>query len=327
MTAALAIDLFLALLVLGIAVYTGAARSTYSAVVAFVGYGVVVSLIWVRLAAPDVALTEGAIGSGLTGVLLLTAAARMRALDATPEAAPPALLRLAAGLLAIVVTAALVLAVLHLPEPAPTLAHAARDNLAVTGVGNPVTATLMAFRGTDTFLEKVVLVFALVGVWSLAKNADWGGRPGPRHSADPQGALAFLARLLPPLGLVIGVYLLWNSADHPGGAFQGGTVLAAMWLLAIMARLADTPAIAGRVLRLSLLIGPAIFLIVGLAGAWFGDGFLAYPPAIAKPVILAIEVPMTLTIAVTLALLMTGAPERVAASDERDAAEAGEGAR
>lgn len=310
MNATLAIDGFLALLALGVAVYTGRTRSTYSAAVAFVGYGIIVSLIWVRLAAPDVALTEGAIGGGLTGVLLLTAAARLRTADATPEAPPPMGLRIAAALLALVVAAALALAVLHLPEPAPTLAHAARDNVAAVGVGNPVTATLMAFRGTDTFLEKVVLVFAVIGVWSLAKDDAWGGRPGPRHAADPRGTLSFLARLLPPLGLVIGLYLLWNSADHPGGAFQGGTALAAMWLLAIMARLADTPAIAGRVLRLSVVIGPGLFLVVGLAGAWFGDGFLAYPPAIAKPVILAIEVPMTLTIAVVLALLMSGAPER-----------------
>lgn len=319
MNATLVIDGFLALLALGVAVYTGRTRSTYSAVVAFVGYGIIVSLIWVRLAAPDVALTEGAIGGGLTGVLLLTAAARLRSADATPEASPSVGLRIVAALLAVVVSAALAVAVLHLPHPAPTLAHAARDNVAAVGVGNAVTATLMAFRGTDTFLEKVVLVFAVIGVWSLARDGDWGGRPGPRHAADPRGTLAFLARLLPPLGLVVGIYLLWTSADHPGGAFQGGTALAAMWLLAIMARLADTPAIAGRALRLCVVIGPALFLLVGLAGSWFGDGFLSYPPAIAKPVILAIELPMTLTIAIVLALLMTGAPERTK--------EEGEGAR
>jgi len=310
-SASLAVDLMLALVVIGIAMFTLATFSAYSAAVAFIGYGVIVSLIWVRLAAPDVALTEAAIGSGLTSVLLLTAAARLRAFERTSERRPSAALRAVAALLSAAVTAGLARTVLHLPEPAPTLAHAAAAGLPDTDLGNPVTATLMAFRGTDTFLEKVVLVLALVGVWSLARDENWGGRPGPRYEADPRGVLAFFARLLPPLGLVIGVYLLWTSADNPGGAFQGGTALAAMWLLAIMARLADTPAIAGRVLRLGLVIGPAVFLLVGLAGAWFGDGFLSYPPAIAKPVILAIEIPMTLTIALTLTLLMSGAPQRV----------------
>jgi hypothetical protein len=38
--------------------------------------------------------------------------------------------------------------------------------------------------------------------------------------------------------------------------------------------------------------------------------FLAYPVAIAKPLILLIEVPMLLTIALALGLLVTGPPER-----------------
>jgi multisubunit Na+/H+ antiporter MnhB subunit len=37
--------------------------------------------------------------------------------------------------------------------------------------------------------------------------------------------------MLPPIGIVIGIYLFWAGADHPGGKFQGATILAAMWLL------------------------------------------------------------------------------------------------
>ena len=124
--------------------------------------------------------------------------------------------------------------------------------------------------------------------------------------------LAFLARLLPPVGIVVGIYIFWVGADHPGGAFQGGTILAAMWLLVMMAGLADAPPVRLRWLRLVLIAGPAVFLAVGLAGLWLGDGFLAYPVAYAKPLILTIEVAMTLTIAVTLGLLLAGAPERSA---------------
>ncbi|MCE2971193.1 MAG: MnhB domain-containing protein, partial [Burkholderiales bacterium] len=169
---------------------------------------------------------------------------------------------------------------------------------------------LMAFRGVDTFLEKVVLLLALVGVWSLAAERAWGGRPGPRHEADPRGVLAFFARLAIPLGIVVGLYVFWVGADHPGGAFQGGTILAAMWLLAMMTRLADAPPVASRRRRLLLVAGPALFLLVGLGGLWLGEAFFAYPADYAKPIILAIEVAMTATVAVTLALLLAGAPER-----------------
>ena len=197
-----------------------------------------------------------------------------------------------------------------LPYPAPTLAPAAVENAAATGLGNPVTNVLMAFRAMDTLLEKVVLLLALVGIWSLAPEQLWGGRPGPPHEADPRGVLAFLARLLSPLGIVIGLYVLWVGADHPGGAFQGGTILAAMWLLVMMAGLTDAPPISRRWLRLTLIAGPGVFLIVGLGGFWLGDAFLAYPVAYAKPLILAIEIAMTLTVAATLGLLIAGPPER-----------------
>ena len=106
-------------------------------------------------------------------------------------------------------------------------------------VGNPVTAVLMAYRALDTLLEKVVLLLALVGVWSLAPDRFWGGAPGLLRPARPDGALTLLARLLPPVGIVVGVYILWVGAIAPGGAFQGGAILAAMWLLVMIAGLRD----------------------------------------------------------------------------------------
>jgi multisubunit Na+/H+ antiporter MnhB subunit len=251
----------------------------------------------------------------LTGALLVGAAARLRSSEGlmTVER-PDVILRVLAAVLSAAVATALAVSVLLLPDPAPTLAPAAAENAAATSLANPVTNVLMAFRAMDTMLEKIVLLLALVGVWSLAPDRLWGGRPGPRHHADPQGVLAFVARVLPPLGIIVGIYLLWTSADHPGGAFQGGTILAAMWLLVMMAGLADAPPVSERRLRLLLLAGPVVFLIVGLGGLAFGDAFLAYPMAYAKPLILAIEFAMILTIAVTLGLLVAGPPERESGS-------------
>lgn len=307
----LALDAGVGLLILSIAVFALRARTTYAAVVAFVAFGLLLALAWFRLGAPDVALTEAAIGGGLTGVLLLNASARLRALEtAASRERPGPMLRRIAGLAACAAAGALAVAVLALPNPAPTLAPLAVANAPATGLGNPVAATLMAFRATDTLLEKVVLVLAIVGVWSLARDDRWGGRPGRRHAADSKGALVFFARLLPPIGIVFGVYLLFVSADGPGGAFQGGTILAAMWLLAIMARLADTPPIDQRWLRFWLVAGSLAFLLVGVAGLVFGAGFLAYPESLAKPIILAVEVVKIVTVGMTLALLVAGPPER-----------------
>jgi len=312
MNIALALEIVVAGVVLGVAVWTIVARDNYAAVVGFVAYGLLLALIWVRLDAVDVALTEAAISGGLGGVLLLGAAARLRAAEMAAVERPGIGVHLGAVVLSAGVAVALAAGVLFLPDPAPSLAPAAAANAAATSFGNPVTNVLMAFRAMDTLLEKVVLLLALVGVWSLASDSVWGGRPGPRHWADPRGVLAFLARLLPPVGAVVGIYLLWTGANHPGGAFQGGTILAAMWLLVIMAGLTDMPPARSRRMRLVLIAGPAVFLAVGLGGLWLGEGFLSYPVAYAKPLIVAIEIAMTLTIAATLGLLLAGAPEREA---------------
>ena len=288
-----------------------AARDTFAAVVSFVAYGLLLALVWVRLAAPDVALTEAAIGSGVTGGLLLAASTRLRRTE-TPAARekPGATLRLAAAILCTLASAGLAAIVLLLPEPAPTLAPQAAANLAATGLGNPVTAVLMAYRAIDTLLETVVLLLALVGTWSLAPDRFWGGSPGPRHHADPDGVLTFVAQLLVPIGILVGIHIFWVGSVAPGGEFQGATILAAMWILAMMAGLVGAPPVSRRWLRLVLVAGPAVFISIGLAGFAMASAFLAYPESHPKLLILTIEVPVTLSIATTLALLVAGPPER-----------------
>ena len=121
----------------------------------------------------------------------------------------------------------------------------------------------------------------------------------------------FLAQLLPPIGIMIGIYMFWTGASYPGGAFQGGTVLAAMWLLVMIARLQPVPAISLRCVRLLLVVGPVIFVAIGLLGFVFAGAFLAYPPDYAKPLIVIAEATLTLSIGVTLGLLVAGPPDRM----------------
>ena len=315
MSMGFAFDVTLLGLIVAVAVWTLAARASFAAVIGFVVYGLLLTLAWVRLGAVDVALTEAAIGAGLTGVLLIGAVQRLRPAEKATEAAARAArssvaLQVVAALLATAVTLALAAAVLTLPEPAPTLAPPVMQHIASTGLGNPVTAVLLSFRALDTLLEAVVIIFAVIGVWSLTPDAVWGGCPGPRQQADPNGTLAFLARLLAPLGVVVAVYLLWVGADLPGGKFQAATVLAAMWLLTQMAGLAAPPAVGRRWLRVTVVAGAAVFLLIGFAGIPLAGAFLAYPPALAKPLIVVIEAALTVSIAAALCLLLLGPANR-----------------
>ena len=306
----LGIDFGLAVLVVSIATWTIVARTTFTAIILFMIYGLLLALVWVRLSAVDVALTEAAIGGGVTSMLLLGAAARLRKTDTVADSPGPST-RLAAGMLCALISAGLAAVVFFLPDVAPTLAPIAMANLPETGLGNPVAAVLFAYRALDTLLEKVVLLLALVGVWSLVRDENWGGIPGLRVYAQPNNILVFLAQLLPPIGIMVGIYMFWVGASLPGGAFQGGTVLAAMWLLVMMARLQDVPAINLPWVRLLLVVGPVLFLAIGVSGFIFADAFLAYPPGYAKPLIVIIEATLTLSIGVTLGLLVAGPPERM----------------
>ncbi|MEB2344621.1 MAG: sodium:proton antiporter [Deltaproteobacteria bacterium] len=309
MSAGLAVDLGLALLALAMAGWVIAARTARAAAIGFVAYGFLLGLGSVRLGTLDVALTEASMG-GLTGLLLLAAVGRLGAGGAGERERPGAGLRAAVAGACALVSAGIAWVVLALPEPGPSLAPQAAAELPGLGLGNPVTAALLAYRSLDTMLEKVVVLASLIGVWSLAADRGWGGRPGGVPPARPDDALVFLARELPPIGVVVAVYLLWNGSDEPGGAFAAAVVLAAMWLLARMAGLVDAPLVSARRLRAVLVAGPLAFFAVGLAGPLWAGGFLAYPDGLAKPIIVAVEVAMTLSVAAALALLVEGPPAR-----------------
>ena len=306
-----ALNAGLVALILGLAVWAIVAREPFGAVVGFIAYGLLLTLVWLQLHGIDVALTEAAIGGGLTGTLLIGAATRLRATEAAARAERPGLAtRGLAAAVSLAVTLALAACVLVLPVPAPTLAPEVAAHMAVTEVGNPITAVLLAFRAMDTLLEAIVLLFALIGVWSLTPDKFWGGRPGPRQGYVPNGILAYAARLLPPIGVVAGIYVFWVGADHPGGKFQGATILAAMWLLVLMAGLADAPPIKRTWLRALLVAGPLAFIVVGLVGAATAGAFLAYPKGLAKPLILVIEFALMPALTLILGLLLLSAPQR-----------------
>ena len=300
------LDAALCALVLCVALATVLGGGVFRAIVFFIVYGLLVSLVWIRLDAADVALAEAAIGAGLTGVLFLAAFGKLARTGA--EAEPPRRFSLPAALGCAGLAGALGWAWFGLPlpgQPGPQLAEA----LPRSGVANPVTAVLLNFRAWDTLLESIVLLAALTGLWMLTRDEDWHSRLGLPQHARPGGVMTNFGRVLPPVGFLVGVYFVYVGADRTGGAFQGGTVIAAVGLVAAMAGLIRPPRIASPGWLAALVVGPLVFLVAGIAAAALGSGFLVLPEAIAGNAILAIEVFLALSIAVTLAILVIGPPE------------------
>ncbi|MFW5974016.1 MAG: DUF4040 domain-containing protein [Natrialbaceae archaeon] len=166
------IELSLFVFVAVTAVFTALFRDVLAAIVVFAAYSLGMAVLYVFYRAPDVGLTEAAIGAGITTVfLLLTIAKTTRPpTDALFEPIdwPAAAV---CGLFALVVGSTLGAFPAVGDPAAPVLANAEvtgyylENTYEETGVKNAVTAVLAAYRGFDTFGEAVV-VFA-AGVASL----------------------------------------------------------------------------------------------------------------------------------------------------------------
>ena len=70
-------DIILCLTLVWLAWHVLTSQDLFKSVVLFISFGLLMALGWVRLQAPDVALAEAAIGSGLTGAIFLSALRRM----------------------------------------------------------------------------------------------------------------------------------------------------------------------------------------------------------------------------------------------------------
>jgi multicomponent Na+:H+ antiporter subunit B len=148
-------------------------RNLFAAVVLFSIYSFLMATVLVALDAVDVAMTEAAVGAGVSTVLLLGALYLVGGMEAKPPVRP--LVPLA---LSVAVGAVLAYGMQGLPgfsDPqAPIHTHVAPRYIAEgpreTGVPNVVTAVLASYRGFDTLGETVVVFTAGAGVIALLRR-------------------------------------------------------------------------------------------------------------------------------------------------------------
>jgi multisubunit Na+/H+ antiporter MnhB subunit len=297
------IDSILAVMLLGLAWRMLSTRDLFQAVVLFISFGLVMAVVWARLGAPDLALVEAAIGAGVTGALFLAAYGSIRQREAarTPATRPPERL---AQLSAVPLSAALAGIILWAravsTAPSPVLGPLLPDAIGSAAATNPVTAVLLDLRAWDTLLEMSVLLVAVVGAWSLRRVV----RSAPVDVAfPPSPLLTSLARLIVPVAVLLAGYLWWAGSTQPGGAFQGGAVLAAaMILLLLSGHLAPQRLSDGRA-RAITTAALWLFVLVALAPLPFGAPVLDHPDRWAHTLVLVVEGGLTLAVGLVLASL------------------------
>ena len=71
----------LLILLIGCAVSVNLTRSLLQAVIIFMAYSSVMCLLWILMESPDLAITEAAVGAGVSGMLFLLTLRKLRAID------------------------------------------------------------------------------------------------------------------------------------------------------------------------------------------------------------------------------------------------------
>ena len=290
----------------------------YRAVGLFIAFGLLCALCWARLSAPDLALTEAALGAGLTGALFFTALGRIsveRRRQRLAAYAPAFMLFIA---FAVVLGYTIVRGMAG--GVAFDLREAALDQVPNSGVRNPVTSVLLNFRAYDTMLELGVLLLAVIGVYALRP----AGREGVEMKLVESALLGSVRTILSPVIVVLALWLLWAGEYRAGGAFQAGSLLGAAGVLQVLCGRPFRPGMHLLVFRAGIAIGFAVFLLLGTFTVGFEGVFLHFPLPYAKPLILVIETAAAASIGLILTALYAacaGWPEvsTVPVSDRKEA--------
>jgi multisubunit Na+/H+ antiporter MnhB subunit len=315
----LSFDLLLAIALVALATASLRARDLFKGVVLFMLFGLLVAIAWVRVHAPDLALAEAAIGSGITGALFLGVLSRLEKEkhEAVRGQTENPIEGFASGAWAVLLTATLtgvlMLAVTQVWRYQAGLADAVLMHLDQSGVLNPVTAVILNFRAYDTMLEIGVLLLAVLGVYVVAEGHS---RDSRERRARRSEVLEVFVHLLTPVVILTAGYLVWIGYRAPGGAFQAGALLGGIGVVLLLAG-HDLPLSSARALVRVILGGGFLgFLLAGLLVLRDG-ALLEYPRQSAKHIILLIELLCTTSIGAILTVLFAGCASLLTGARER----------
>jgi len=279
--------LFLLSLLVVTAVGVVQARNLFASVMLMGIFSLLMAAVFFLLDAADVALTEAAVGAGISTVLMLSALA----LTAEDEQLPRR--RNLLAMLVVAVTAGTILYATFdkpaLGDPqAPVHQHVAPEYIELTreliDIPNIVTAVLASFRGYDTLGEVMVVFTAGIGVLFLIGSSVPVGQAAPHFKAvSPEGRrvhqpLRIMGRAVIPFIVLFALYVQFHGEYSPGGGFQAGALLASgiilFGLLEGEGQMVDV--IPPPLLRFMSAGGALLFGGVGVLTLLLGGNFLEY---------------------------------------------------
>ena len=79
------LEMLLLIMLIVCAITAVLARRLVACVILYMAYSIIMSILWTLLESPDLAITEAAVGAGITGILLFITLRRIRALEEREE--------------------------------------------------------------------------------------------------------------------------------------------------------------------------------------------------------------------------------------------------
>jgi multicomponent Na+:H+ antiporter subunit B len=99
---------------------------------------------------------------------------------------------------------------------------------------NAVTAIYLGYRVYDTLFEALILVVCVVATTHLSVFTQSVVEEGKHSEVERSGVAVFSIRVICPLILMFGIYLVINGNISPGGGFQGGLAVASFFICRYM---------------------------------------------------------------------------------------------
>ena len=82
-----ALNVILLLFIIVCAAAVAVTKNLLSAVIIFMAQGLVLSVVWILLRSPDLAITEAAVGAGISSILMFAALKKIKAIGGKEEQA------------------------------------------------------------------------------------------------------------------------------------------------------------------------------------------------------------------------------------------------
>ncbi|MDH2433126.1 monovalent cation/H+ antiporter subunit A [Pokkaliibacter sp. MBI-7] len=241
--------------------------------------GLMVSLLFARFAAPDLALTQLVV-EVVSIILLMLALFFLPYKTPRNAAAPRNLLRDSAIALVLgALVGSLCFALLSRPLDSISSFFMAKSKTDGGG-NNVVNVILVDFRGFDTLGEITVLGIAALGIFRLLEHlrlfkpsADGEGRLWARQRDSV--ILNVIAQGILPLALLVSVYIFLRGHNNPGGGFIAGLITSVGIILQYIAHGVSWLKPRMR-LNYALMIasGVTIACLTGLGSLWWDRPFL-----------------------------------------------------